>query len=268
MQPVGEIVQTAPTRKGGATTLYLNTSAGPVRTIMWGDHLSLQDLRDPLRRYFDDPNAPAIDVTMWPSRWAPVDNTVVRKAHPMRLVANAFIVIGLLFLLTVLFATLRRPLIGGAIVALGLWPAAALGQTQSAATLPAAVAAHLKNEQLGIVTSIRGLPLGVRDALQDLFGTQSLDIAEPGAEWQVTDVMRTPNLPIRRLVAAGCSMDHCLVYYERGGIAHTWYVALFRWTPKETRFEWGGTAPGNLGDIAKVKAAVLAGSITGANKYW
>src|SRR5262245_27706281 len=35
MQPVGEIVQTAPTRRGGATTLYLNTSAGPVRTIMW-----------------------------------------------------------------------------------------------------------------------------------------------------------------------------------------------------------------------------------------
>ncbi len=50
LQPVGEIVQTAPSRQGGATTLYLNTSAGRVRSIMWGDHLSLQrDLRDPLQ---------------------------------------------------------------------------------------------------------------------------------------------------------------------------------------------------------------------------
>ena len=145
---------------------------------------------------------------------------------------------------------------------------AASGQTQSAATLPAALAAHLKSERLEIVTSIRGLPLGVRDALQDLFDTLTLEIAEPGAEFQVTDVIRTPNLPIRRLVAAGCSIDHCLVYYERGGIAHTWYVALFRWTPQATRFEWGGTAPNNLGTIDKVKTAVLDGTIKGANKYW
>ena len=40
LQPVNEIVNTAPGgRNGGATTLFLNTSAGPVRSIMWGDHL-------------------------------------------------------------------------------------------------------------------------------------------------------------------------------------------------------------------------------------
>ena len=94
-----------------------------------------------------------------------------------------------------------------------------------------------------MVTSIRGLPLGVRDGLQALWDSQGLDIAEPGAEFQVTDVAGNPKLPIRRLVAAGCSTDHCLVYYERGGIAHTWLVALFHWTPAETRFEWGGAAP-------------------------
>jgi hypothetical protein len=89
----------------------------------------------------------------------------------------------------------------------------------------------------------QGLPLGVRDGLQTLFGSQTLDIAEPAAEFQVTDVIVNPKLPIRRLVAAGCTIDYCLVYYERGGIAHTWHVALFHWTPAATRFEWGGTAP-------------------------
>lgn len=101
LQPVGEIVQTAPTRRGGATTLYLNTSAGPVRTIMWGDHLSLQrDLRDPLQSYFADAHAPAIELTMRPSRWVDpggtADNRLERRAHPMRLVGNAIVGVGLL----------------------------------------------------------------------------------------------------------------------------------------------------------------------------
>ena len=97
-----EIVQTAATRRGGATTIYLKTAAGPVRTIMWGDHQSLQnDLRDPLRSYFADPHASAIDLTMWPSRWVDpggtADNRVERRPHAIRLVANAIVGVGLLF---------------------------------------------------------------------------------------------------------------------------------------------------------------------------
>lgn len=146
--------------------------------------------------------------------------------------------------------------------------ATAVSQTTSAAALPGALRSHVKNERFEIVTSIRGLPLGVRDGLQTLFASQALDIADPGAEFQATDAIRTPNLPIRRLVAAGCSADHCLVYYERGGVAHTWQVVLFHWTPAATRFEWGGTAPNNLGGVADVQRAVLSGSVKGGNKYW
>jgi hypothetical protein len=127
----------------------------------------------------------------------------------------------------------------------------------------------LKEERLGIVTSIRGLPLGVRDELQTLFGNQlQLDIAEPGAKFQVTDVVTDPMLPMRRLVAAGCSMDHCLVYYERGGIAHTWQVALFHWTPSATRLEWGGIAPRGLASIDDVRNAVLTGAVKGPVRSW
>ena len=64
---------------------------------------------------------------------------------------------------------------------------------------------HVKNERLDSVTSIRGLPLGVRESLR-VVGRHY--IAEPGADFQVTDVVGTPKLPIRRLVAAGCSTDH------------------------------------------------------------
>jgi hypothetical protein len=153
-------------------------------------------------------------------------------------------------------------------IGVSLWSAVVTGNQTAPVALSEALRVHLKNERLETVTSIRGLPLGVRDGLQALFGSQALDIAEPGAEFQVTDVVGTPKLPLRRLVAAGCSTDHCLVYYERGGIAHTWQVALFHWTPAATRFEWGGTAPGDLATIDEVRNAVLSGAIKSPNRLW
>ena len=163
----------------------------------------------------------------------------------------------------------RRPHLSRVLLVVSLSSAVAGAcRTPSADQLPEALRTHLKNERLEIVTSIRGLPLGVRDELQALFASQTLDITEPGAEFQVTDVNRNPDLPIRRLVAAGCSIDHCLVYYERGGARHTWHVALFRWTPQATRFEWGGSAPNNFATIDNVRTAVLSGTIKGASSGW
>jgi hypothetical protein len=154
-------------------------------------------------------------------------------------------------------------------IGVSLWSAVLAGSQGAApASLSAELRAHVKDERFGIVTSIRGLPLGVRDGLQMLFGTRTLDIAEPGAEFQVTDVIVKPGLPTRRLVTAGCSIDHCLVYYERGGIAHTWQAALFHWTPAATRFEWGGIAPGSLKTIDDVRNAVVSGAIKAAVRFW
>ena len=149
-------------------------------------------------------------------------------------------------------------------IGVSLWSAVVAG-SQAVAPLALSVALrdHVKDERFEIVTSIRGLPLGVRDGLQTLFGSQTLDIAEPGAEFQVNS-----KLPIRRLVAAGCTIDYCLVYYERGGGTHTWHVALFHWTPAATRFEWGGTAPGGMATIDDVRNAVLSGMIKGPAGFW
>ena len=66
-------------------------------------------------------------------------------------------------------------------IGVSLWAAAVAG-SQAPAGLPGALRAHVKDEPFGLVTSIRGLPLGVRDELQTLFGSPSLDIAEPGAK--------------------------------------------------------------------------------------
>ena len=154
-------------------------------------------------------------------------------------------------------------------IGVGFWSAVVVGsQAAPAVGLPGELRAHVRDERFGIVTAVRGLPLGVRSGLQTLFGSQSLDIAEPGAEFQVSDAIVSSQLPIRRLVAAGCSYDHCLVYYERGGADHTWRVALFHWTPDATRFEWGATAPGGLATIEDVRNAVLSGATTGETMLW
>jgi hypothetical protein len=138
----------------------------------------------------------------------------------------------------------------------------AASQVAAPAALTTELRAHVRDGRFGVVTSIRGLPLGVREALQALFGSRTLDIAEPGAEFQQTDVMLKPNLPTRRMVAAGCSTEHyCVVYYERGGFAHSWHVALFHWRPAETRFEWGGFAPANLRTIDEVRKSIVAGAV-------
>jgi hypothetical protein len=154
-------------------------------------------------------------------------------------------------------------------IGVSLYSVAVAGnQAAPPAALPGELRAHVQNERFGIVTSIRGLPLGVRDGLQKLFGSQELDIAEIGAEFQANGVASVSRLKTRRLVAAGCSYVYCLVYYERGGASRTWRVALFHWTPDATRFEWGGTAPGGLVTIDDVRRAVLSGAIKGPAKLW
>jgi len=152
---------------------------------------------------------------------------------------------------------------------MSLWAAVVnCNQAVPAAALPEALQAHVKNEQFQIVTSLRGMPLGVRHGLEMLFGDRGLDIAEPGAQFQATGVTGDSRLPIRRLVVAGCSYDHCLVYYERGGGTRTWKAALFHWTPETTRFEWGGTAPGGLRTVDAVRQAFLSGAIKSPNSVW
>ena len=154
-------------------------------------------------------------------------------------------------------------------IGVSLWSAVAAGnQAAPSVSLSAELRTRVQNERFGIVTSIRGLPLGVRTALQSLFGSETLDIAEPGAAFQANDTIVNATLPTRRMIAAGCSYERCLIYYERGGAARTWHVVLFHWTPEQTRFEWGGAAPRGLVTIDDVRKAILSGVIKDPARFW
>lgn len=142
-----------------------------------------------------------------------------------------------------------------------------VGQSAPSGTVSAALRAHLKDERFDAVTSIRGLPLGVRDELQTLWRSATLDIADPGADSQGTAVANR-SLPGRRLVAAGCSADHhCLIHYERSGSKPAWLVVVYQWSPTATRFVAGGTAPSVLKTLDDVRRVLLSGSLKPADRW-
>jgi hypothetical protein len=134
--------------------------------------------------------------------------------------------------------------------------------------LTAALRDHVRSERFVPLATVTALPASVRKALSDLFGSDTLEMADPGQPFQATDVMVMPRLPARRLVAAGCSPDHCLVYYERGGFAHIHQIVLFSTTDAAARLAHGGVAPGGLADLDQVKDALASGQVTGGSKYW
>lgn len=142
--------------------------------------------------------------------------------------------------------------------------AAFVSQAPASSSLSAALRSHLQTEPFQLVTSVRGLPLGVREQMQQLFGSSTLDIADPDADFRRRDAAGAAALPRRRLIAAGCADDgHCLVYYERGGTTLTHRGMLWHWTPAQTRFEWGAAAPGGFTTIDEVRRAILSGAIAG-----
>jgi hypothetical protein len=138
----------------------------------------------------------------------------------------------------------------------------------SDAGLTAGLRDHLRSERFAPVATGAALPASVRAALSDLFGGKTLDMADPGQPFQATDVMVTPRLPARRLIAAGCSPDHCLVYYERGGFAHVHQIVLLSTTGGAARLVDGGVAAGGLTGLEQVRDALVTGQVTSGSKYW
>jgi hypothetical protein len=56
-------------------------------------------------------------------------------------------------------------------------------------------------------------------------------IAEPGQEWNPTDVI-VKGLPRSRLVWAAIGSDYYVVHFEHGGIEHTFELLIVRMKPK------------------------------------
>lgn len=83
------------------------------------------------------------------------------------------------------------------------------------------------NADYRIVRKVADLPAGMQK-LYTAKGGSRIAIADPGEKFEATDVITDPDLPRRRLIFAGVTQGRAFIYYEEGGIAHSYIVELFR----------------------------------------
>ena len=149
---------------------------------------------------------------------------------------------------------------------------AGCGRRTSQTTVPAALSAtlrdHVKNERFEVVTSIRGLPLGVRDGLQTLFGSQTLDIAESSAEIQAPTrlLLRSGRFagwsrPGVRPITASSTTN------AAGATTHGWWRSFIGRRPRPAA-SGAVIARAGLATIDEVRNAVLSGVAKGPVTTW
>jgi hypothetical protein len=91
------------------------------------------------------------------------------------------------------------------------------------------VLAELREGKFGRIDRVADLPKEVLAAFHDTIAPHDPPLlAEPGEPFQATDVVG-PDGPklARRMIFAGFSKSLFYVYYERGGIAHTYHVFAY-----------------------------------------
>jgi mono/diheme cytochrome c family protein len=134
--------------------------------------------------------------------------------------------------------------------------------------LSAAEKAHIIDGDFTIEKNVDRLPAGLKSAFATLAKQYDFKMANPGEKFQVTDVIDEPGLPIRRLIFAGISKDRYFIHYEKGGIAHTFHLAVFDVSADgKVSFLWGG--PGaRAADLTQLRALVLSKQIPDSSNYW
>ena len=91
------------------------------------------------------------------------------------------------------------------------------------------VLAELREGKFGRIDRVADLPKEVLAAFHDTIAPHDPPLlAEPGEPFQATDDV-APDGPklARRMIFAGFSKSLFYVYYERGGIAHTYHVFAY-----------------------------------------
>jgi hypothetical protein len=152
-------------------------------------------------------------------------------------------------------------------VGLAVWATATVSaQTAAVVALSPELRRHVVAGRFDVVSSLNGLPAGVRAELRTLFNSKTLDIHDAGTTPRAT--AQSVGAELRTLIAAGCSREDCLLYYELAGPTPQWRVVLIHWTPEVTTLEWGGAAPAGLSTVNEVRSALLSGRITGSAGPW
>ena len=136
------------------------------------------------------------------------------------------------------------------------------GRVHTALTrLPVDVLAALQEpSEFMTLSSIVSIPNSVRASFAKASKEESFSMAEPGADWQETDVVKT-TLPSRRLAYVSLSNSFCVLFYELGGVGWSYRVAVFRITPNGAELSWSGFSFQKISDLKALLDAIEKGVV-------
>lgn len=166
---------------------------------------------------------------------------------------------------SVLRTTVCAALVLGAIPRVSATPNPGTSMHGSPIRLSQQQRAHVLDGDYTLLHRVADLSPSVKFA----FASGHFEMADPGQEYQVTDVVRPgTHLPWRRLVLAGCLKSRCFIHYEKGGIGHAYYVVVFDVTAESASFLWGGAGFKGASDLAALRSKVRSGEFDDTMPYY
>ncbi|MBY0359525.1 MAG: hypothetical protein K2W82_16090 [Candidatus Obscuribacterales bacterium] len=96
---------------------------------------------------------------------------------------------------------------------------------------------HLLHDQFTPVATIQAFPKTIRVKLDELRGTSD-GMANPGGDFAAG--CTSAGKPRARMILGGINKEYCLLFYENGGIAHSYNIALFSLKSTVAEYVWQG----------------------------
>ncbi len=142
--------------------------------------------------------------------------------------------------------------------------------TDSTPRLSEIDAQRLLQGRCQLVTSTEQLPGKLKAAFANLTKEAEFTLANPGEDYQSTDVVIGHKLPLRRMVIAGICNAYWFIHYERGGIGHSYELVFFQPDSKgEMAFVWGGRGFYGASSCAELRNAIASKKFAvDRRSYW
>jgi hypothetical protein len=109
---------------------------------------------------------------------------------------------------------------------------------------------ELENTKLTIYKTTKGIPPVILNFLKCSHDGE-FSIANPGENWQVTDVV-TEKLPERQLVFIGVADSIALMAHFSGGMGKSEHILIFKFNDKEVTNFWCGMVLTSLSDKQQI----------------
>jgi len=129
---------------------------------------------------------------------------------------------------------------------------------------------HVLDGDFTLVRSTSGLPAAIKSAFAAITREEQFELANPGQNYQMTDVIEEAGLPIRRLKFAGNYQNRWFLEYEHGGIGLSYAVIVLDVRPDgSVDFVWGGTGFRSATDLTDLRRGIASGEFRDDLKfYW